>query len=397
MNVLIVASMVHTNAIFGSEEESVNTIAQGNNRFALELYGEIKEKEKGNIFYSPFSISSALAMTYAGSKGRTEKEMAAVLHFEPNSTEFHQAFGEYLACLSANAKDNIEFEIANRLWAEKTFKFRKEFIELVNASYGAGVENVDFVNDFENARIMINDWVALKTKERIKDLIPKGVLDANTRLVLVNAIYFKGDWQSAFDVKHTKVSTFYVEKGKDVEAQFMHQTGHFNYEVSSNCSMIRLPYKGDKQSMIVALPTSIDKLEATEDEIKSKDFKGLLKGSKSLVELTFPKFKMTMPLMLSKYLIELGMKDAFNVGADFSKMDSLNRLNISEVIHKAFIEVDEKGTEAAAATAVVMSVTTTASSPVRIPIVFKADHPFLYYIVDNETGAILFMGRMVQP
>jgi serpin B len=224
----------------------INSIANANNKLAFDLYTEICEKEKGNVFYCLFSISAALAMTYAGSTGATEKEMAQVLHFLPNTPLFHQNFGAYMARLAKNAKGNIEFEMANRLWIEKNFNFKKEFFDLVNSAYGASTLKADFINNYEVERKLINEWVAKKTKNRIKDLIPRGVLDADTRMVLVNAIYFKGDWLYPFDSLETRNDVFHVEKGKDVTARFMKQTGYFNYASGEYCKMIRLPYKGDK-------------------------------------------------------------------------------------------------------------------------------------------------------
>lgn len=380
-----------------SNTAEINTIANANNQLAFDLFTEISEKEKGNLFYSPFSVSTALAMTYAGSAGRTEAEMAQVLHFQPNTPSFHQNFGAYLARLAENAKGNIEFEMANRLWVEKNFKFKDSFFDLVNSAYGASTEKADFINNYEEARKVINEWVAQKTNRRIKDLIPVGVLDENTRMVLVNAIYFKGDWLHPFDSLETRNDVFHVEKGKDVTARFMKQTGYFNYATGEHCKMMRLPYKGDKQSMVVVLPNGIGDMDATEKEIQRIGFDKLKYSAKQQLNISFPKFKMTMPLALKKYFKELNMLNSFEEEADFSKMDSTKRLYISEIVHKAFVEVDEKGTEAAAATAVVMAVKTDAALHIPIVIPFVADHPFLYYIVDNETNAILFMGRMCEP
>jgi len=375
----------------------INSIAKANNQFAFDLYAKMSEKEKGNLFYSPFSLSSALAMTYAGAGSTTALEMGKVLHFQPNSPVFHQNFGAYLAKIAANAEGNIEFEIANRIWVEQSVKFEEEFLERIKESYSGGVEKANFIANYEATRVLINAWVEQKTKERIKDLIPKGILNSDTRMVLVNAIYFKGDWLHPFDSLDTKDDVFHVGNGKDITAKFMHQTGHFKYADGESCKMIQVPYQGGKQSMIIALPHGFDDLDATEKELQRDGFERLKNASQRLIQLKFPKFRMTMPLVLKEYFRALGMKTPFEDSANFSQMTKEQRLYISEIIHKAFVEVDEKGTEAAAATAVVMAVTASASFEITYEIPFVADHPFLYYIIDNETNAILFMGRMCEP
>ena len=222
-------------------------------------------------------------------------------------------------------------------------------------------------------------------------------MDADTRKVLANAIYFKVDCLYSFDSLETRNDVFHVENGKNVTAGFMKQTGYFNYASGERCKMIHLPYKGDKQSMVIVLQNGIGDMEATEEEIQRICFDKLKYSAKQQVNISFPKFKMTMPLSLKDYFKKLGMINPFEEFANFSQMDSLKSLHISEIVHKAFVEVDEKGTEAAAATAVVMSVTTDASFHIPIVISFVADHPFLYYIIDNETNSILFMGRMCEP
>lgn len=380
------------------EYDKKPSIAVKNNLFAFKFYGELIKTEKENVFFSPFSISTALAMTYAGADKTTAEEIANTFYFGPNDEAFHTEYGEYLKTLLANSAGNIELEIANRLWAEANMKFLAAFLDLNERLYNSPLEKVDFVKNYEASRILINDWVALKTKDKIKDLIPQGAVSPETRLILTNAIYFKGDWKNQFDKELTEDKSFVLSDAKKITVPFMNARGLYNYAETTNAKFIRLPYNGDKHSMIIALPNQQTDLSMLEEQMTPNRFADLYKGIKPEVILSLPKFKMTLPLKLKAQLKAMGMKLSFETGANFSKMTEQAKLHVSEVIHKAFIEVDEKGTEAAAATAVVMAVTSSISHDDRpLPKVFNADHPFLIYILDDQTQSILFMGRVMNP
>jgi serpin B len=371
------------------------TIAQNNNLFAFDLYQRVAEKEDGNLFFSPFSISTALAMTYAGADAQTATEMAKTMHFGPNEPDFHYAYGSYLNVLEDNAKGNIQLRIANRLWGEKTYKLRDDFVALNKRAYDSPLKPMDFINNPVGSRTQINDWVADKTEQRIRDLLPEGVITTDTRLVLTNAIYFKADWLYQFKEKKTKEKKFYLANGEKTKVPFMHFEGAFDFYRNDKFKMIKLPYKGGKQSMVVVLPNEGVALADVESAIKPSMF-SYLQGYKPDVELALPKFKATLPLLLNDYLIDMGMSQAFTNSANFSKMSDGQALMISDVIHKAFIEINEEGTEAAAATAVVTVITSTVQQEIK-PETFIANHPFLFYIIDDETQAILFMGRIDEP
>lgn len=374
-------------------------IADGNNSFAFDLFHELRSKKDGNIFYSPFSISTALAMTYAGADGQTEAEMKSVLHFGDNDGNFHMGYGDYLTLLKSNADSVIDLRIANRLWGDEMFEASSMYLTLTRSAYGSALEQLDFRKNAEKSRTHINDWVADQTEQHIKDLIPSGAVDKDTRMVLTNAIYFKGDWMHEFNKDKTKEGDFHLVNKQKSKAKFMTQERRFAYNDSHELfKTIRLPYKGGKQSMVIALPKEKGDIHKTEEAFTKKDIEKAYNSLGQNVLLKLPKFKMTLPLTLSNELKALGMRTPFTGGADFSKMSEKEGLMISEVIHKAFIEVDEKGTEAAAATAVVM-MTTSSAMPMEPPMpkLFVADHPFLFYIVDDETKSILFMGRVMEP
>lgn len=373
------------------------TIAARNNAFAFDLYHQVSQKQYGNIFFSPSSISTALAMTYAGAAGQTATEMQKALHFGPNQPQFHLAYGDYLELLDKHAKGNIALNMANRLWAEKHYNLSLEYKKLNKRAYNSPVEKVDFMHQPEESRNTINAWVEEKTEERIKDLLPSGSVSVDTRLVITNAIYFKGDWLYQFKKKHTKNKSFYLADGEKIKVPFMRMIGAYSFWATETYQLIKLPYKGSKQSMVVVLPKEGVSITEVEKQVNSSSFSHLSESYMPQVELALPKFKMTQPLGLGATLQQMGMPTAFSNRADFSQMTGTsNNLAISEVFHKAFIQVDEEGTEAAAATAVVMVLTST-NAPKPKPIQFTANRPFLFYIIDDETQSILFMGRMMKP
>jgi serpin B len=380
-------------------------VAAANNAFAADLYSKLAAKE-GNLFFSPNSIETALAMTYAGARGKTADQMAAVLHLTAGDEKVHTAFGAFMKDLNAEKGPDgkprgYQLSVANALWGQDGYGFLPEFLKTVKTNYGAGLSEVDFVKDTEGARKTINTWVEKETRDKIKDLIPEGVLDASTRLVLTNAIYFKGDWAEKFKKEDTKDKPFHLGGGKDVKAPMMNATKHYPYLDTADFQAVKLPYKGNELSMVVVLPKKVDGLANLEKQIAPKMLSETLASWKQggrfrseEVVLTLPKFKMTREFGLGDVLAAMGMKDAFSASAaDFSGMDGQKDLFISAVVHKAFVDVNEEGTEAAAATAVGVAL----SSMPAEPITFKADHPFLFLIRHEASGAILFMGRVADP
>ncbi len=371
-------------------------VVAGNNAFAFDLYGKLKGQE-GNLFLSPFSISTALAMTCEGARGETETQMAKVLHFEEGVAVLHEAFGWIIKDVNGRGRKNYELSVANALWAQKNYTLRKEYVEVVRKGFGAGLENVDFVGATEEARKTINAWVEKQTKEKIKELIQPGVLNERTRLVLTNAIYFKGKWAQEFDKKLTKDEVFHVAKGKDVRIPMMHQDAEFRYGETDGCQVLELPYRGDEMTMVVFLPKEVAGLGKLEERLTLETLnKWTEKMGRREVEVLLPRFKMEGEFSLKDVLIGMGMTDAFDPGkADFKGMTGEEKdLYVSAVVHKAYVDVNEEGTEAAAATGVVMKTQSIAPEP---PVVFKADHPFVFVIRDRKTGSILFMGRVVDP
>jgi len=373
-------------------------VAEASNQFAFDLYQQAR-KTDGNLFLSPASVSTALAMTYAGAAGRTEQKMASVLHFDRKQNT-HEGFSSLLELLNSTGDRNgYSLSTANRLWGVKGYKFEEVFLKLTGDKYRAELETVDF-GQLEEARREINKWVERQTREKITDLIPSGVLTPDTRLVLTNAIYFQSGWSSEFYKKATKAAPFRLTATDEVDVLTMQQTEDFPYTEDADVQVLSLPYRGHELSMVVILPKKVDGLAGLEEKLNHDQFAKWMKTLQSdrPVETYLPKFRMRTALMLSKALKSMGMSSAFSDDADFSAMSKSEGLKISEVIHQAFVDVDEKGTEAAAATAVVMAPTSAAipNEPPK-PVVFRADHPFLFVIRDNRTGAILFMGRMVRP
>ena len=368
--------------------------SENNSSFSLDLYQLLRE-EDGNIFFSPYSISVALAMTYGGARGDTESQMARVLHFDLNREYLHAAFSALQEKLAeAETAGGVQLKIANSLWPHVGYPFLKSYLDLVLKYYGVSITAVDYVHDTEGARQTINAWVEKKTETKIRDLIPKGILDRLTRLVLTNAIYFKGDWAAQFDPDKTRRDDFWSPQ-KQTKVPMMTCKGEYRYKETSELQILELPYAGDKLSMLVLLPREKDGLPNLERQL-TPDF--LSKATKNMweeqVTVHLPKFKIEAAFTLNDPLISLGMSDAFDMDkADFSGMDGLKKwLYISYVLHKAFIDVNEEGTEAAAATAVVMQM-----KGVSMPTIFRADHPFLFLIRERETGSILFIGRFTKP
>jgi serpin B len=388
-----------TGDVSGSDLES---LADGNTQFAFDLYGQL-QSQPGNLFYSPYSISSALAMTYAGAEGGTAEEMAATLRFLLDQENLHPAFNaldqklDLLAELEVpkDQGDPFQLNIANAIWGQQDFHFEDDFLDLLAENYGAGLRLLDYISQPEESRLAINQWVSDETKEKIQDLIPQGGITNDTRMVLSNAIYFKATWLEEFNKELTEEGIFYGLGGEEILAQMMRtgQDASFRYLKEDGYQAVELPYIGSQVSMLVLVPDQ-GRFEEFEDQFSIEELNRTLDGlSYSPVELTFPRFEFETEISLASTLSAMGMPTALSEAADFSGMTGAKDLFISDVFHKAFVSVDEEGTEAAAATAVVMSLTSMPESPIELTV----DRPFLFLIREHETGTVLFMGRVVNP
>ncbi len=378
----------------GATPEGVDSVVDANNQFAFDLYSKYKSNDD-NIFFSPYSISTALAMTYEGARGKTAEEMQSVFHFPQDDNIRRPAFARLYNEINKGDK-KYTLSTANALWAQNDYPFLGEYFDTIGKYYGGKVTNLDFKTDTENSRVTINNWVEEQTNNKIKDLIPSGAITPDTRLVLTNAIYFKGDWVLQFDKKNTREEDFRKGPTDTVKAQMMRLTGEnvkFNYTETDSLQVLELPYAGNDLSMLVLLPKG-DNMTGLESSISAEKLAEWKAGFKEQrVDVYMPKFKFETKYIMAKDLKEMGMPTAFSDYADFSGMTGQKDLRIDQVIHQAFVEVNEEGTEAAAATAVVMVEITSVGGGPRIP-VFRADHPFIFIIQEKNTGSILFMGRI---
>lgn len=373
-------------------------VAQGCNEFATDLYARLRSEKADNLFFSPYSVSVALAMTYAGAEGQTEAQMAKVLHFALPEAKLHTGFNKIQKRLTSNGEAPVfQLRVANRLWGQKDFHFLSPFLQVTSKNYGAELGLVDF-KQTEQARKTINSWVEEKTDDKIQDLLGAGVLDASTRLVLTNAIYFKARWEHEFSKSATADAPFRLAGRHEVMVPMMHQQHRFRYGESGGVQVLELPYADDGSlSMLVLLPKKIDGLSDLEKTLTSENLQKWSAGLKSrLANVYLPKFKVTSQFELGDVLSSMGMSLAFSDKADLSGMSTQEQLYFSAVIHKAFVDVNEEGTEAAAATAVALRAAAELPRPEE-PIEFRADHPFVFLIRDNRTDAVLFLGRLVNP
>jgi len=409
--IMILLAVVIVGGIFLFREEKISlpepkpelgdikNVVDANNQFALDYYSKLKERNGDNIFFSPFSISSAFVMTYEGAKGQTSEEIRSVFYFPADDdlrrTEYAAIFNEL------NKKDKkYKLSVANALWAQKDYQFLKEYFERIEKYYGGKANNLDFKKDPEGSRITINNWVENQTNNKIKDLIPSELIDKSTKLVLTNAVYFKGEWVKQFNEKDTRDEDFRISKNNIVKVPMMQRTDEdakFNYAENDKLQILEMPYSGEELSMLILLPKN-DDLSTLENLLSIKKLSEWKKNlEKQRVKVFIPKFKFETKYFMADDLKAMGMPTAFSDSADFSGMTGKRDLKIDEAIHQAFIEVNEEGTEAAAATAVVIMPTAMPRQKTpKIPI-FRADHPFIFLIQEKSRGNILFMGRVVNP
>jgi serpin B len=392
-------------AILQNPAATVQTLTTGDfsqavqsiNDFALNLYQNFQQ-QSGNLFLSPMSIATALAMTYAGARGQTASQMADVLDLGQPSTvaaSYHALLG------MLQSSSGSELSVANALWPQAGYAIENSFLQLIKSEYGGSAQSLNYISQAEAARQTINAWVSQQTDGKITNLIPEGVLTAATRLVLTDAVYFNGQWATQFDPSQTTNQPFELASGKSVDTPMMYSDSQYAYSVQDGYQVLDLPYRGGKTSMVVLLPQNTTAVTDVSSSTLTKvnDWLDTDPGTQEAI-VRLPKFQMTVSSSLNEVLAGMGMPLAFNKAqADFSGIappTEGGNLYIQQVLHKAYIEVDEQGTQAAGATGVVVGAFCQAFNPTA-PVVFTADHSFQYYIRDNQTGTILFMGRMTDP
>lgn len=378
--------------------EGISSVINANNQFALNLYSKFKGKEQDNIFFSPYSIFSALAMVYEGARGETAQEMESVFYFPIDNSVRKSSFVAINDEINSS-KSKYELNVANAIWVQKDYQLLSDYTNTLQKYYDANSNNVDFVGSAEAARQTINGWVENKTNDNIKDLFPVGSFSPLTRLVLTDAIYFKGTWVKQFEKDKTKNEDFQVDNSIKVQVPMMQRNDSnavFNYAQIDSTQLLEIPYEGDKLSMLVILPemNNLAPLENSLSLEKIKEWKDKMQEQR--VDVYMPKFIMNAKYAMNGILAEMGMHSAFSADADFSGMNGSRDLYINDVIHQAFVEVNEEGTEAAAATGTAMWGTALPGEGGGIPI-FRADHPFIFIIQDKTNGNILFLGRVVDP
>lgn len=387
------SALCQEQATYKKTGDEQSGIAVGNNQFASDLY-KVLSKEEGNLFFSPFSIRTALAMTYGGARGNTAAQMAQVLSFPTNQKKFHPEMGTFIKELNeSGSKKSFQLNIANALWGQTGYKFLSEFLLLTRDNYGAKFSKLDFIHQTEEARQTINNWAERKTRGKIKNLIPKGIISPLTRLVLTNAVYFKGTWEVQFDKENTRDGVFILDSGGSVDAPFMiHEKVKFKYLENARFQALEMPYEGDRLAMTIFLPKENYGLAKFEKSMTAGKLSAWIAAFKETeLYVSIPRFKTTLFFRLDNVLKKMGMVDAFSMWlADFTGMAAKRELFIRAVVHKAFVNVNEEGTEAAGSTGVIIDLK-------AVSTMFIADRPFVFMVRDVETGAILFFGRMVNP
>lgn len=380
-------------AVPGDLAGDAGSVVRANTAFAFDLYRNLRDTSDGNLFLSPYSVSTALQMTLAGAAGETDAEMRSVLRLDMPEDQAHRGAGALVASLDRGTKlDGYELRTANRLWTQEGFDFREAFLTIMTDRYLAGLGSMDFAADPEACRRAINDWVAAQTSDRIRNLFPAGSINQETVLVLANAIYFKGLWAVQFDPDDTRDAPFRVSADKTVTARMMHRKLETRFADTAEAHVVELPYRGGDLSMLAVLPTAVDGLAGLESALSADLLESwIAELHEADRDVYLPRFSFTSEFPLAATLAGMGMPSAFLPGtADFSDLDGTRRLFLQTVMHKAFVEVTEEGTEAAAATGVSVGITS-------IPPQFRADRPFLFLIRDNVTGSVLFLGRVTDP
>lgn len=376
-------------------KETIDVI-NANNQFGIELYQRISAVDSNNIFFSPFSISLALVMVYEGARQQTQAEIGKVFHFPLDDRIRRQSYAASYQDLNRQDRP-FKLHTANALWVQKDYHLRNEYLKTIHDFYAGYATDVDFIRETEPTRQRINRWVEEKTNDKIKELFPPGSLTADARLVITNAIYFKGNWVRQFDKNLTVDEDFFVSSAKRVKTPMMRRTDPeavYNYAATEGLQLLEMPYDGDKLSMLIVLPADNDRLAALEKSLTAAQLEAWQKLlNPRRVEVFIPKFTFKTRYLLNDYLADMGMPTAFTSAADLSGIDGTRSLFIQGVIHQAFVDVYEEGTEAAAATGVVVG---TSAVPQRPP-VFRADHPFIFLIQDKPSRNILFLGRVVNP
>jgi serpin B len=378
-----------------ANSKELSAVVNANNQFAFDFYRNLNahEKEK-NIFVSPYSISTALAMAFEGSNGNTRKQMAGVFHWDMPDAKRQAGFAALMEQTNPGPGKQYKLSVANALWGQKGYHFEPAFTHTIEKFYGGRFSEVDFPDDKPATIQEINTWVEDKTAGKIQDLIHPDDINELTRLVITNAIYFKGEWASQFNKAGTIDEPFHLSNGKTVQVPMMRQTGHFLFARENGLAVIELPYQDNDLSMIAILPDG--DIEQMGKSLSLDDVQKLRAAmSPQEVDVFLPRFKFDTRYLVGSNLGAMGMPDAFSEGlADFSGITGKKDLYITSVIHQAMIDVNEEGSEAAAATAVVMG---TKSIRIDQPETFRADRPFFFMIVHNATGSILFMGRVSNP
>ncbi len=384
-----------------SDDQSA--LATGNTAFALDMYQELRSQSPSNFFFSPYSISVAMAMTYAGARNNTEAEIAETMYFTLPQERLHPAFNAENIAINSRGEGILEtafkLNVVNSIWGQTGFDFLDSYLDTLAQNYDAGLRIVDFKNAPNACRVAINDWVEKQTEQRIEELIPLNGIDMYTRLVLVNAVYFNATWSAPFEKEATKDENFYLLDGQVVEVPMMKRTEHFRYASGHDFEAIELPYKGNAVSMVIIVPVE-NAFESFDAALSSGMLSRTIAGlTRNLVALEMPRWEVaTDSISLKSIFAKLGMADAFREDADFTGICQKRELFISDVYHKAFIDVDEARTEAAAATAVVgMGGTGGSENAPPVPIPFTINRPFIYLIRDIPTQTILFMGRTIDP
>jgi serpin B len=387
----------NASALTPASPNQVDSIAA--NDFTFAMYGKARDRA-GNVFFSGTSMREALGMAFVGARGNTASEMSSALHLDKDPRKSADAAKDEIGAF-ARARGKAELTIANRLWADKSFTLQGPFATTVRDTYGAPTDTVDFRGHAEDSRVAINTWVMHETHDKIKDLLPSGSITGDTRLVITNAIWFKGDWQSKFTKEATHDEPFLVDGKVSTNVSTMHQSGRFRFASQNGVKVLEMPYEKSDLAMDFILPDDAAGLSKLEVGLDTARFRGWTSPLKSeQVDISLPKIKLDWGGSMKQPLEALGMKTAFaGAAADFSGI-ALPRatggpLYVSDVFHKAFVAIDEKGTEAAAATAVVIAVESIAIPQPAVS--FKADHPFLFAVRDTKTDRILFIGRVTNP